>query len=369
MEAALGRQCGFAEVCRAHGVSRQTGYKWWRRFVAQGFEGLREQPRRPARLARRWSEATREAVAALRRRHPTWGAKKLRWALRQQWPKRILPHARTLERWQPAPRPVRRKVLRLLAAPRRCVRTCHDLWTIDFKGWFRTRDGERCEPLTVREAHSRCVLHCRHVAPQSDRAVRAALTRVFRRHGLPRAIRVDNGPPFGGTGALGLSTLSVWWLRLGIAVEFIRPAHPQDNGAHEQMHRVLKAENANPPAATLVAQNRRLQRWRLGYNHARPHEGLGQHPPARRYRTNTRRWPARLGNWVYPPTSDIRRVSCGGWIRWQGRGQLIGRAFAGERVALRQRHDHYDVYLGPHLLGQLHPADQPGLRPIRLLRR
>jgi transposase InsO family protein len=309
----------------------------------------------------------RAALLRLRQSHPTWGAKKLRWRLRKIWPRRRLPHVRTLERWLPLEAgPRRRKLLWCAPSPRRVVRRCHDVWTVDFKGWFRTADGRRCEPLTVREACSCFLLHCAHVAPQSDPAVRPVFKRLFRAYGPPRAIRVDNGPPFGGTGALGLSTLSTWWLRLGIAVEFGRPAHPEDNAAHEQMHRVLKAEAATHPEANLAAQNRRLESWRRKYNHARPHEGLGQQPPAHRFRTNRRRFPTTLPEWIYPKTYAVRQVSRGGWISWQGRRRLIGRAFAGERIALHAQPDHHAVYLGPHLLGQLHARDRGGLRPIRL---
>jgi len=152
----------------------------------------------------------------------------------------------------------------------------NQVWTVDFKGWFRTGDGRRCEPLTVRDLHSRFVLAVVLLPKPSDAAVRQALRRVFRRSGLPEVIRVDNGAPFGGKGALGLSRLSVWWLRLGIAVEFTRPAHPQDNGGHEQMHRVLKADTATPPAPSLRAQGRRIAAWLTSYNQERPHEALGQ---------------------------------------------------------------------------------------------
>jgi transposase InsO family protein len=171
---------------------------------------------------------------------------------------------------------------------------------VDFKGWFRTGEGRRCEPLTVRDLHSRFVLAVVLLANQSDASARRAMRLVFVRYGLPKIIRVDNGAPFGGNGALGLSRLSVWWLRLGIEVEFTRHAHPQDNGAHEQMHRIFKADTAAPPAAGLRAQKRRTRAWVICYNHQRPHEALGQEVPARFYRRSRRRMPVRLSAANYP---------------------------------------------------------------------
>jgi putative transposase len=364
---AVQRRIGpFALVCREHGISRQTGYKWWQRFQQDGLTGLIERSRRPHHCARGWPPWTRKMVAQIRRANPGWGAKKLRWILRQLWPRRRWPHPRTLERWAPRrPGRIRHPGPKLPALARAEAWRANEVWTIDFKGWFRTKDGTRIDPLTVRDLHSRQVLLVRHVPAASDAAVRRVLIGLFRRCGLPRVIRVDNGAPFGGCGALGLSTLSVWWLRLGVRVEFIRPAHPQDNGAHEQMHRVLKAETASPAAATAAAQHRRFQRWRHHYNQHRPHEALGLEVPAARYRLSRRRYPARLSVWHYQPGAEIYRVNASGRILWRGRSRFIGRAFAAERIALRTRQRYHEVYLGPHLIGELHQDDPGGLRPAR----
>jgi transposase InsO family protein len=186
---------------------------------------------------------------------------------------------------------------------------------VDFKGWFRTRDGRRCEPLTVRDVFSRFVLTAALLPNQSDAAVRRAMRQVFRRYGLPKAIRVDNGAPFGGRGALGLSRLSVWWLRLGIAVEFIRRAHPQDNAAHEQMHRIFKADAASPPAGTFRAQKRRTNAWIKCYNYERPHEALGQRVPGQIYWPSNQPMPEQLPKVNYPRAWDTRRVRNRGHIK------------------------------------------------------
>jgi hypothetical protein len=249
------------------------------------------------------------------------------------------------------------------------ARRANDIWTIDFKGSFCTSDGTRIYALTVRDLVSRYVLAVVHLAKPTEVAVRAVLFGLFRRYGLPRAVRVDNGSPFARTGALGLSRLSVWWLRLGLRVEFTRPACPQDNGAHEQMHRILKRETAWPAAATARSQQRRFDRWRRHYNQQRPHAALGQRVPASRYRPSRRRLPARLPSWSYPKTWDRLRPALNGRCSWHGRQRMIGRAFAGEELGVCPRHAGcVEVYLGPYLVGMLHRHDLAGLRPARWVR-
>jgi len=251
----------------------------------------------------------------------------------------------------------------------RVARHCNEVWSVDFKGWFRTGDGRRCEPLTVRDVHSRFVLAVVLLPNQSEAAVRQALLPVFRRYGLPKAIRTDNGAPFGGKGALGLSRLSVWWLRLGIAVEFIRRAHPQDNGAHEQMHRVLKADTAAPPAHSLRAQKRRIGLWMGCYNTERPHEALAQQVPARFYWPSPRRMPRRLQEAKYPLGWKVRRVRNRGQIKCQGRERFVGRAFVGQLVGLKTiASASHEVYLERQLIGLLHSQDLAGMRPASIAR-
>jgi transposase InsO family protein len=245
----------------------------------------------------------------------------------------------------------------------------NEVWTIDFKGWFRTGDGKRCEPLTVRDLFSRYVLAVVLLPNQSDAAVRRAMVQIFRRYGLPKIIRVDNGAPFGGKGALGLSRLSVWWLRLGIVVEFVRPAHPEDNGAHEQMHRVLRADVAKPPAPSVAAQKRRLRAWIRCYNHVRPHEALGQRVPAKIYWPSNRLMPVQLSPVEYTCGWQRRRVRNRGHIKWHGRERFIGRAFVGQRVGLKTVADGvHEVYFQQQLIGLLYARDLSGMRPAAITR-
>ncbi len=366
---AAGRE-HFTAACRRFRISRQTGYKWWRRFRSEGGAGLRERSRRPRRRrtqrARWWPR-----LQQWRRRHPLWGARKLRWALVAAWPRQRVPAVRTLHRWLAAAGLVRvpqRRARRgpLRAKPARlAARRPNDVWTVDFKGRFQTLDGTRLEPLTVRDLASRYGLALR-VLPATDEAhVRRALHALFRRHGLPRAIRVDNGPPFGGQGPRGLTRLSAWWLRLGLRVEFGRPACPQDNAAHEQWHGVLAAETTRPAAPTPAAQQRRFDRWLRAYNERRPHEALGMRVPAAVYRRSRRRL-RRLRTSRYPRGWPVLRVDAKGRGWWHGRARLLGRAFAGLRLGLKPSGpDRWQVYLERHFLGLLVARDAAGLRAVR----
>src|SRR6185436_5218947 len=207
------------------------------------------------------------------------------------------------------------------------------VWTVDFKGWFRTQDGGRVEPLTVRDLFSRYLLTIRLLPDQRWEPVQRIFLRLFRQYGYPSVIRMDNGQPFGSSGALGLSRLSAWWTALGIRVEFIAPGHPEQNGGHEQMHRVLKAETTRPASRHPRAQQRRTDRWVWAYNQIRPHEALGQKLPAQLYRGRPTR--TRQVALKYPAGWDVRRVRSNGQIKWRGRKRFIGEAFVGYPIGLK----------------------------------
>lgn len=362
----------FALLCAEYAISRKTGYKWLARYRAGGAGALRDLSRRPKRCARQKPARWKRCVQQVRRARPHWGAKKILARLRELYPRRRLPALRTIGGWLRAlglvgPRPRRARRGPAVPHPGLTVpRRLHQVWTVDFKGWFRTADGQRHDPLTVREAKSRFLLEIRLLPDQSDAAARRTMARLFRRHGLPAAIRIDNGSPFGGKGALGLSRLSVWWLRLGIRVEFTRRARPGDNAAHEQMHRCYKTETLDPPAGHRRAQQRRTDRWRHDYNHHRPHEALGQKPPARAYAPSKRCWPQHLPVLRYPQSFAPRRVRPHGDIKWQGRLRFVGRAFVGETLGLKALSPHHwAVHLGALRIGELHSKDAAGMRPAR----
>jgi len=368
---ALRAQRGLAELCRRCGISRKTAYKWMERFQARGRSGLGDRSRAAHRLSNRPLELWLHRLRRCKRAHPRWGAAKIRWVLEQRWGGRGLPSeaavGRWLRRWGLTRKPSRRlrKGPTLIRPELTPARAPNQVWTVDFKGWFRTGDGDRVEPLTVRDWATRYVLAIDLMGQQNVDRTRRAFARIFGRYGLPGVIRMDNGSPFGSTGALGLTRLSAWWVKLGIAVEFIEPGHPEQNGGHEQFHRVYQEETLQPAAATLRAQQRRSDRWRWVYNQERPHEALGMQVPAASYRPSPRRLPERLEPWSYPQGWLCRRIRSQGMIQFEGRGRYVGEAFAKERVGLRRvRAGVWAVYFGPWLIGELWDADAGGIRAL-----
>jgi len=230
----------------------------------------------------------------------------------------------------------------------------NDRWAADFKGAFWTGDGRRCDPLTLTDHASRFLLRCQLVAALSATWVRPIFEAAFREYGLPRAILTDNGPPFVTTGLHGLSRLAVWWLKLGIQPTRTEPGHPEQNGRHERMHETLAAETTRPPAATVRAQQRCLTKFRQMYNHERPHEALGQCPPARVYQPSPRAYPERLPEFEYAAGADVRRVRPNGALRWGTQEIYLSQALAGECIALEEiLDDRWCVRFGPLTLGWL----------------
>jgi putative transposase len=238
------------------------------------------------------------------------------------------------------------------------------LWTIDFKGQFRVGSGELCYPLTLRDAASRYVLRCDSCAAPRTAVTHARCEAAFRDYGLPEAMGSDNGSPFGSTGLRRLSRLAVWWIHLGIRIVRIRPGHPEDNGSHEQFHRVLKAETARPPAGSLRAQQRRFGAFRREYNDERPHEAHAQQPPARFYVPSARPFPARLPAIAYPGHYDVRRVMSNGCVKWHRQVVYLSEVLSNEDVGWEETADGvWTVSFGPVVLGyfderrrRLHPA-------------
>jgi len=366
-------QQSLSQLCRLFGFSRKRGYKWKRRFEREGLRGLRDRPRRPHRSPRRLASKWLSRIRRLRRRHRSWGSRKLAARLRKEYPWQRAPSARTIGKWlkrMKLNRSVGRRARRGPRLPTRALtvaRWSNHVWTVDFKGWFRTQDGRRVEPLTVRDLFSRYLLGIRLLSDQSWRPVRRIFQRLFRRYGYPAVLRLDNGGPFGSNGPAGLSRLSAWWTGLGIRVEFIAPGHPEQNGAHEQMHRVFKAETTRPPSRHLRAQQRRTDRWVRTYNEIRPHEALQQRAPSEVYR-RARPRPRRV-TWSYPRRWAVRRVRSNGQIKWRGRKRYVGEAFIGYPVGLESRgREKCGVYFAGLLIGELWESDPYGMRPAKYVR-
>jgi transposase InsO family protein len=284
-------QFDLADLARRFGISRKTAYKWIDRYAADGPTGLLDRSRRPATCPHQTPPLIAAALLELRHHHPTWGAKKLLKVLHTRQPTWSLPARSTvcdlLDRAGLITATRRRTVPAHPGRPLTPMTAANGIWTADFKGHFKTRNGVYCYPLTIVDGFSRYLLACQGLLSTAIAGAKPIFLRLFQ-DGLPDIIRTDNGVPFATTALGRLSTLSVWWIRLGIHPELIEPASPQQNGWHERMHRTLKAEATRPPSANLQAQQVRFNRFRQEYNHDRPHEALDQETPASQYQPSTR---------------------------------------------------------------------------------
>src|SRR5437868_636005 len=355
------------ELCRRFKISGPTAYKWRERYRRAGLRGLKDESRRTRGRSGRPSALWLQRVRRERLRHRTWGARKLRHTLQKRFGAggpSVAAITRWLKSWGLASgRPRRRRGPELFRKPLRPARRCHEIWTVDFKGWYRTGNGQRVEPLTVRDLSSRYILQIKLFPRQSLAQTRAEFVCLFRIYGLPERIRCDNGTPFGGGGPTGLTRLSAWWVKLGIEVEFITPGRPCENGAHEQFHRVYKAEVAKDPARSLAAQQRRSSRWLEHYNHDRPHEALGMQTPSELFENNRRQFPESVPLWKYPSSWQKRWVRGNGEINWQGIRRYIGEAFVRDYVGLKPLGPgKWNVYFGRLLIGQLHESEHGSIR-------
>lgn len=347
-----------ADLARRFGISRKTAYKWIDRYAAAGPTALLDRSRRPAHCPHQTPDVIVAALLEVRRRHPTWGAKKLLKIVATRQPTWSLPARSTvcdlLGRAGLITSPRRRQVPAHPGRPLTPMTRPNEIWTADFKGQFKTRNGLYCYPLTIVDGYSRYLLACQGLVSTAIALARPVFQRLFAEYGLPRIIRTDNGVPFATTALGRLSTLSVWWIRLGIVPELIEPASPQQNGRHERMHRTLKAEATRPPSGNLQAQQVRFNRFRHEYNDDRPHEALNQDTPASHYRPSGRALPRQLAPLEYPGHFEVRLVSRNSGIRWKKRWVCVTHTLAGEYVGLEEVGDGlWDVYFGPLKLGRL----------------
>jgi putative transposase len=348
----------FADLCRRYGISRKTGYKWVERYQREGPTGLLDRTHRTRACPHATPAPVCDALLELRRKFPTWGAEKLLTLLSEAQPSWPLPSISTaheiLKRGGLVKRRRRRTHFDHPGRPATVATEPNAIWTTDFKGEFRNRDHRYCYPLTVLDLYSRFLLDCRALPNTSARLSRPVFEKLFREYGLPLRIRSDNGSPFAAHSRGRLSRLSVWWVRLGIVPELIQPAKPQQNGAHERMHRTLKGEATRPPKKNLRAQQRRFDEFRNTYNTVRPHKALHQKRPANLYQPSPRPFPKRLPPLEYPDHFEVRRVSANSCIRWKGQALSVSAVLAGEHVALEAvDNDLWDLYFGPVRLGRL----------------
>jgi transposase InsO family protein len=330
------------QLCREYGISRKTGDKFKQRFKRLGEAGLIDQSRAPVVVPHRTPPELVELIVAERKRHPSWGPKKLKDVLEKRL-KRVLPAASTVgdilvraglvQTRRVRPRvPPQPTTLREANAP-------NDVWCIDYKGQFRLGDRSLCYPLTLTDQRSRYILGCEAMTAISDEASRETCEEIFRRYGLPKAMRSDNGVPFASTGLANLTQLSAYWLRLGIELERIRPAHPEENGQHERMHRTLKFETTRPPRTNLLQQQERFDEFVDEFNQERPHEALDMKRPAQIYKLSSRKLPDRLEEPQYPEHDDVVPINKYGQIYFRRRQVAISQALAFQYVGLRELSD------------------------------
>ncbi len=328
-----------SELCRRYGVCRATFYEYRARRSSGDEQWFVDRSHAPLRCPWRVEDEQAELIVAMRRRFPHYGPRKLLVKLREREPGRCWPAASTigdLLKRSGLVEPVRRRRRPLeQQRPFAAVSGPNDELCCDFKGWFRTRDQRRIDPLTISDSYSRYLLEVR-ISEPTIAATQPIFARVFREHGLPAAMRCDNGPPFGSRGAGGLTRLSAWWLKLGIEPHFIDPGSPQQNGRHERMHRELKKHTSRPPAANAAEQQARFDGFRNEYNQERPHEALDQCTPLSRYRHSQRPMPERLEDPWYDAEHQVRRVRHAGEIRWKGDHVFISEALTGELIALTE---------------------------------
>jgi putative transposase len=347
-----------AELCRGAGISRPTGYLWVERFLAQGEAGLADRSHAAHSCPHRTPEERAATLLELRRAHPHWGPRKLLALAKRQepthsWPSRstvaaLLRRAGLVKARRRRPRPLASD-----GEPARTPSASNVLWTIDFKGEFRTGDGIYCYPLTVVDLFSRYLLACRgQLAPTGDPVI-ACTTALFREYGMPDGMHSDGGAPFAGTGIRRLSAVSLFWLRLGIRHERSRPACPQDNSCHERMHRTLKQATARPPAGNLRKQQHRFDHFRREFNTLRPHEALDDQPPGNLYRPSNRPYPSHLPPIEYPGHFELRRVHHTGTFKWRNRSPFLSSVLAGELIGLEEIDNGvWSVYWSSQLLAR-----------------
>lgn len=359
MTALLQRELTMSEACRQFGISRKTGYKIAARHAALGMAGLGDASRAPKIHPNQSRPEVEAAVLRVRKAHPTWGSKKILATLDRERPDETWPVRSTIDAIlnraglvEPRGKRIRRQPS---APPFVEAAACNDVWSIDYKGWFRVGDGTRCDPLTVNDSFSRASIVCQAMVAPKLGDVRRRLEETFSAFGLPRFMLSDAGPPFGSTGLGRLSRLGVWLVRIGVVPVLIEPGRPDQNGRHERFHETLKAETASPPSGSIRAQQAAFDRFQQTYNEERPHEALGMKTPAEVHELSSRALPTDPPPHAYGDSFEHRSVRPDGAIKWAGSHVFVGEAFAGEIVGLTAVDDGcWHVHLGPLRLGVLH---------------
>ena len=355
-----------SELCRRFGVSRKTGYKWLSRYRESGVVGLEDQSRRPLHSPSQTGPVVESQVIALRESHPAWGGRKLRRRLEDQGVSGV-PSASTITE-------ILRRQGKLPASGsspgpfQRFERSRpNELWQMDFKGHFGMVNGNRCHPLTVLDDHSRYSLVLEACGHEQGTLVQSVLSNAFRIYGLPEAMLMDNGSPWGNSRESPWTPLTVWLLRLGVRVLHGRPYHPQTQGKEERFHRTLRAEVLQGRTfADLGESQRRFDDWRPVYNFERPHEALDLSVPGSRYQVSSRQYPERLPAMEFSPIDLIRKVQDKGIFSFRGQEWFVSQAFKGEQIGIRATtvEGVWNVWYGPQCLGELNQKEMADKRRV-----
>lgn len=331
-----------SELCRVFGISRQLGHKLLSRYEEQGFEGIAPRSRRPKESPFETSAEMICEIVKLRSKYYHWGGEKLRELLLREHTEQEVPSIRTIERIIKRSGLVterrRRRIHRELYEPRKLTdpKVSNHVWTVDFKGWWKTLDGTVIYPLTIRDAFSRYILDVTALTHADGASVKERFIECFEKYGMPRYIRSDNGSPFASVRAVrGLSTLSAWWIKNGVIPERIVPGNPQMNGAHERMHSDMKKELQVRPGVSIKDQQKYFDDWREEFNTIRPHKALSNKTPNVIYRSSKRIYDRSEPEYEYPKNYETRRVSRGGRFYWRGKEKFISSALDGEPIGIR----------------------------------
>ncbi len=354
----LSKEYTITELSRMYGVSRKTIYKLAGRYGMEGPSGLDERSRAPREHPNATLLKVAREVVAVKLRHGKWGPKKVLAWLEEDRPGERWPAASTIGDILKREGLVKSRKRKLRTPPYiEPFNQCHRpnaVWSADFKGQFRMGNGKLCYALTISDNFSRYLLSCRGLSHPTYEEARPWFETVFQEYGLPEAIRTDNGAPFASVGLGALSQLTVWFIKLGIKPERIEPGHPEKNGRHERMHRSLKEATVKPPRGDIREQQKAFDQFVHEYNFERPHEALGQKPPASFYQPSLRPYPAKIPKVEYHGDVIVRQVRHNGQIRWNGELIYISEALAGEPVALKQKDKHlWEIGFSSYTLGIL----------------
>lgn len=370
---ALSGRVAITELCVAFGISEKTGHKWISRFRKDGESGLADRSHVAHTIPHRVPADLRREITALRQQHPTWGPRKLRAVLQRRAPRTTWPAASTMGELLRSEGLVRSRKRRResiglpIDAGLTVANAPNEVWTTDFKGEFRLGSGSYCYPLTVQDAESRFLVGTTGLCSTATIPSQIVFDRHFEEFGLPLVIRSDNGPPFASARSLGrLSTLSAWWIRLGIRPERIKPGNPQQNGQHERMHKTLKAEATRPSSQTLPEQQQRFDRFRDEYNNERPHESLDQATPASRYTKSPRKYPSMLPELSYPAHYDVKAVGTNGMAYFKRHSFFLSTALSGYEIGFEESDDElWTVSFGLLELGSYHSASNTFIEEVQ----